>query len=419
MVIQRKSRRNTHLRRRFLSFWTKEKKIMEKQKKLAMFMMIIASFTFIHQRIPKLIRNFTILSSMLLYTSYFQQSIERPIQIYRIERINKRISDISDSQAENFYRFRKSDLYHLLQALRFPSIFVLDNGCVVNGEEALLIMLYRLAYPCRLIAMQEVFGIEISQISRIFNQTIKYVYTKHIYLLEDNMLLLESRLPVLNDAIRKKVTSMYRNRLIPDRIQNVSVFLDGTQRRVSRPLGSGNVQRNIYCGRKKIHSLAYQGVSGPDGIVYDLFGPVPGRRNDKFVLRESMFIERFRDIQANNVIQYHAYTDKGYESSTYIKSAYRRYAGFELNENQLLENSIMSRCRQGIEWTFGKITEEEKFIDMYKSMKIQLSFIDIYYKVAVLISNAHTCLYGSQLTEAFDIMPPTLREYFRNNEVVV
>jgi hypothetical protein len=89
----------------------------------------------------------------------------------------------------------------------------------------------------------------------------------------------------------------------------------------------------------------------------------------------------------------------------------------ELDDLQSEENRIMTNCRVGVEWSFGKVTTEQKFIDFFKGMKLQLSTVSLYYKFAVLITNAHTCLYGSQHVTYFNIRPPTLSEYFGNPNI--
>lgn len=37
-----------------------------------------------------------------------------------------------------------------------------------------------------------------------------------------------------------------------------------------------------------------------------------------------------------------------------------------------------------------------------------------YYKVGTLLTNCHTCLYGSQISDYFKCNPPRQEEYLRN-----
>lgn len=72
----------------------------------------------------------------------------------------------------------------------------------------------------------------------------------------------------------------------------------------------------------------------------------------------------------------------------------------------------MSVIRVGVEWNFGKLVTRSKFVSYGVSMKIQGSPVSQYYHVAVLLSNAHTCMYGCQQTSYFDIQAPSAEEYF-------
>ena len=68
----------------------------------------------------------------------------------------------------------------------------------------------------------------------------------------------------------------------------------------------------------------------------------------------------------------------------------------------------MSDIRIAIEWSFGKIINQNKFVSFGKAMKIQNSPVSKYYHVAIILANAHTCMYGCQHTNYFGIVPPTV-----------
>jgi hypothetical protein len=50
-------------------------------------------------------------------------------------------------------------------------------------------------------------------------------------------------------------------------------------------------------------------------------------------------------------------------------------------------------------------------VDFKKNQKLLLNDIETFYKSAVILTNCHTCLYGSQTAEYFNVMPPILEEY--------
>ena len=298
-------------------------------------------------------------------------------------------------------------------ALRIPSYFRLQNKCVVDGEEALLIFLHRISRPRTLLDTEEFFGIEYSQISRIFNHVVKFLDEEHKPTYRNLAFLNETnRLQRFNTVIREKIASVH-NVPMPARECNTSLFLDGTRQRVCRLGGNNNEQAAIYDGKNKIHSLGYQGVSGPDGIVYDIFGPLCGRRHDVLIFRKSSFNVRFGNIQNHNEVQYVAYADKAYTDCSHVLGAYH---GHNVTEEHKVHNNIMKSVRIGIEWAFMKIVMNNSYLDYHRGMNIALQPVAPMYRVSVLLANAHTCLYGSQAAQYFGIIPPNIFDFFRERE---
>lgn len=68
-------------------------------------------------------------------------------------------------------------------------------------------------------------------------------------------------------------------------------------------------------------------------------------------------------------------------------------------------NARMSSVKESVEWLFGDIVSDFKFIDFKKSLKIGLSSIGKMYIVCAILRNALTCLYGNETT-FFELDPP-------------
>ena len=75
---------------------------------------------------------------------------------------------------------------------------------------------------------------------------------------------------------------------------------------------------------------------------------------------------------------------------------------------------------------FGKVVMEFAFIDHRANLKLRLQPVGTYYGVqpvgtyygvALMLTNAHSCLYGNVTASHFPCMPPTLEEYFEVNVV--
>lgn len=89
----------------------------------------------------------------------------------------------------------------------------------------------------------------------------------------------------------------------------------------------------------------------------------------------------------------------------------RPYGGATLTAQQQLFNEGMSTVRQAVEWGFGKVIAEFAFVDFRKNQKILLQNVGQMYRVATLLTNCHTCLYGSQTGMYFGLCAPLLEDY--------
>lgn len=92
------------------------------------------------------------------------------------------------------------------------------------------------------------------------------------------------------------------------------------------------------------------------------------------------------------------------------------YGGAQVTALQQSFNMRMSQVRQAVEWGFGKVVAEFAFLDFKKNQKLLRQQVSQMYKVGTLLSNCHTCLYGSQVSQYFDLEPPCLRHYLQASE---
>ena len=59
-------------------------------------------------------------------------------------------------------------------------------------------------------------------------------------------------------------------------LQNCFGFVDGTVRPIARP---GEHQRLVYNGHKRVHSLNFQSLALPNGLIANMYGPLIGEEN--------------------------------------------------------------------------------------------------------------------------------------------
>lgn len=330
---------------------------------------------------------------------------------------NRLFDSFSDEDCWHHLRFRKAELSQLFTLCEFPAVVICCNGSSCSGEHAFCLMLYRLSYPSRLIELQDIFGRDYSQLSRIFKWSIDFMYEKHRHKVEGNLQWYSDRFDMYHQAVTKKIIDSPRNinrGFIPMEVSNIFAFLDGTGLEIARP-GNG-AQNPFWNGYMHGHYLIFQGLSFPDGMLV-IEGAFPGYQPDTMVWRDSLMREELEIIMAGREAEgqprYKVYADKIYSNSALVTAAYsRRFHRDGLQDWQIRTNRLMSDIRVGVEWSFGKLISRNKFVSYGQAMKLQASPVSKYYHVAVLLTNAHTCMYGCQQTTYFGIMPPDVNEYF-------
>ena len=118
-----------------------------------------------------------------------------------------------------------------------------------------------------------------------------------------------------------------------------------------------------------------------------------GRRHDAFIiLGISGLLHRLERITKPDGEPYVVYGDPAYGMSAHIISPFK---GAHLTQLQQKFNHKMNEVRVPVEWGFGKIIQYFAYLDSRKNLKVLLQPVAKYYAVGALLTNCHTCLYGS------------------------
>ena len=173
------------------------------------------------------------------------------------------IESIEEPECLSEFRVEKKDLPLLADALRLPDTFHCNQRTTADKLEGLCILLRRMSFPCRYSDMLARFGRPVPELSMISNTVMNYIYDIHGHkLCQWNHDLLNSRyFDTYTDAISNKGAAL----------QNWFGFIDGTIRPICRP---SQEQRIMFNGHKRVHSLKFQSVTVPNGLIANLFGPV-------------------------------------------------------------------------------------------------------------------------------------------------
>ena len=172
------------------------------------------------------------------------------------------LEELDESECLAEFRFRKRDIPRLNNVLQIPDTLTCNQRSVCDGVEGLCMLLKRLSYPCRYGDMIFRFAKPVPVLSMVTNQMIDYVYNTHGHkvLQWNHQVLSLANLQSYVDAITAKGAPL----------PNCFGFIDGTVRPISR---SGEHQRILYNGQKRVHALKFQSVALPNGLIGNLYGP--------------------------------------------------------------------------------------------------------------------------------------------------
>ena len=243
------------------------------------------------------------------------------------------------------------------------------------------------------------FSPPVPELSIISNHLMNCIYNRYNYLLSSfNIpLLAANKLEEYANAIHEKGAAL----------DNCWGFVDGTVRPICRP---NENQRVLYNGHKKVHSIKFQSVVSPNGMVANMFGPMEGRRHDCALLAASDLLTKLSQHSfAPNGQALSIYGDPAYPLRVHLQSPFK---GARLTNDQKRFNKSMSTVRVSVEWIFGDISGYFAFLNYQKNLKIGLSAVGKMYLTCALMHNARTCIYGNITSSFFEVDPPSLEEYF-------
>lgn len=327
-----------------------------------------------------------------------------------------------------FSSFERDDIPRLARALDMPATVELENRMRIPGVEALCVLLWRLSYPNRWLSATSTFFRPESVLSRIQSWVVSFLWDTYQVKVQvrHSVFLLPPRMThaLLSLALTWCVLQSWdADRLTPEVLRTFADavhrkgaalrtcfgFIDGTVRAVARPVRN---QRISYNGHKRKHAFKCQSVSTPDGLIVHLHGPHEGKVHDATLLQRSGLLA-ILDTHAHDPDgqDLHIYGDPAYGLTAHLISPYK---GAHIDDMQQAFNASMSAVRVSVEWAFGKVTQQFAFLDFAKNQKLLLQPVGAFYTVGVLLTNCHTCLYGSQTSEFFEVDPPALETYLQS-----
>ena len=139
----------------------------------------------------------------------------------------------------------------------------------------------------------------------------------------------------------------------------------------------------MYNGHKKVHSIKFQSIATPNGLIANFYGLVEGKRHDSAMLAQSQVLNQLQRFLFNphrDILC--VYGDPAYPLRPQLQCPFR---GAQLTNIQKAWNKSMSEVRVSVEWLFGDVVNYFKFLDLKKNLKICLIAVG---KIYHMCSNA-------------------------------
>ena len=108
-------------------------------------------------------------------------------------------------------------------------------------------------------------------------------------------------------------------------------------------------------------------------------------------------------------VVYALYGDLAYAQSIYLLGGFRKPPA---GSDKAMFKRHMSSVRITVEWGFGDIVDEWKFLDFCSAMKIFEMPIGKFYTNGAFLSNICNCLYGNKNQQYLGAIQLSLDEYF-------
>jgi len=278
-----------------------------------------------------------------------------------------------------------------------------SSGHRFTGEEVLLVSLYRLHRPTTLsdACWTSRFNLDYNSVGKCFNLFLKHLCKHWEYLLTDHMEFWKPFLPSFAEAIRLKCES--KGCFFP-RGFRVFGFIDNTMNATCRPGGPARdgtfaprndplIQRAWYNGWKKLHGMKWQTVDLPNGMNFNAWGPISIRHPDVTSLDDSHLNDKLVNLQLGEHMQYAVYGDSAYivVPDSHILARHNSHPN---TPQQIIENRVLSSCRECIEWDYGNVGTMWALVDYEKVLKMRMMPVRDMYMAAMIMRNVYVTIYG-------------------------
>lgn len=283
-------------------------------------------------------------------------------------------------------RFYPADLRRIRLLLHLEDEYVTPERVHYGTDDALLLLCWRLAST-------EKFSVLVTHFTWNDGPTCKLIMKHIVNLVLDRVLpLLRGGSPLFTaDHIEKSAQFIARAWNMVYAV--IFAFVDSRLWKTSKPK---KFQRSVYSdGKHHAHGLHGQAIIDAFGLLIHFFCPVAGRHHDAFVWHQSGVYDLLEAILGNNFKA--LFGDSAYPRSNRLVPMVKNPRTPQEREI----NTLKAALRVCVEHGLNKIAALFPLLDIKRKMRILLSPVASWINIAAFLTNCHTLLYGSQVSDYF------------------
>ena len=406
---QKQPARNLNIRKRFLAITKEERIRAEFWKKLALIFLLKSRAVLLQSRTNVAYAEEFKNRARIAFLRYIQIAYEPDdFKLEPPQRLVINISVFDESFCMKYFKFKKTDLFRLLNGLRFSKKCHLENRSTLPGEEVLLRGIYQMVNGTKQFDMAEgVFGRDQSQQSRAFKYFIDYVYDNFAHLVNDNL-----------DWWHRNGYIAASQRAIESRLQNLGLDVDNAgisgaayflgcnsvdyHRTGASPrdctsnssLLEDEAQLPFLNRGKSIHGWKFQALDIAHGFTIDFYGsPILSRNQDSLLVESEL--ERRLELTWEQHTRTHRVLGRRNHHSTQSANIVDTYKN---------SDPLISELGCEVEWNFGAMISFFGLLQNSSRLRVMSegTVTKIFY-VAAILRNCHIALYGNCSSRCFNI----------------
>ena len=190
-------------------------------------------------------------------------------------------------------------------------------------------------------------------------------------------------------------------------------FVDGSFFESARP---GYKQRRAYSGYYRGHSLKFQAIVTPDGII-TLSLPFWANAHDRAIYEEDESSQRLVNLLDTKILEgeqaLYLYGDNAYYGCSFVQAPFNHPNGHGyLSGPKQAFNGHLASARIAMENAFGDLTNRFTYNSAHFALFSEGQPIGSYYYTACFLGNILCCIReGNLVSSRYRCSPPLLEEY--------